>query len=83
MANIPSASDVWQSQNKDSYERSVQSVVRDIQIASERGLRRTCFNPYDHRHYDAIKREFENKGYYFTPTGYVGGVWQLTENINW
>lgn len=82
--NIPHASDVWNSQqNKSDFEKSVNSVVRDIQRTSQAGRRQTCFNPYDHRHYDAVKREFELKGYYFTPTGYVGGVWQRTENINW
>lgn len=81
--NIPSASEVWQNQNKDGFEKAVQSVVRSIQRASEQGYRKTCFNPSDNRYYDAVKKEFLKNGYWFTPTGYIGGVWQRSENINW
>ena len=81
---IPRASEIWDNQkNKGAYEKSAASVIRDIQRASEAGRRQTCFNPYDYTHYDAVKREFESRGYYFTPTGYIGGVWQRTENITW
>lgn len=83
MVTIPTAADVWHSQNKDGFEKSINSVVRDIKRASDQGLRSTCFNPYDYRFYDSVKAEFQKQGYYFTPTGYVGGVWQRSENINW
>lgn len=84
MFEIKEASKVWENQeNKDSFQKSCESVMRDIEKASKNGMRKTCFNPYDWYQYDSVKRAFKQKGYWFTPTGYVGGVWQTTENINW
>lgn len=80
---IPSASAIRASQDMSKFEKSVQSVLRDIQRAQESGRLSTCFNPYYAECYDAVKREFAAKGYTFSPTGFIGGVWQLTENINW
>ena len=83
MVNIPSANEVWEKQtNKDEFQKSCEKVLRDIEKAAREGRRKVCFNP-SMGQYDAVKRAFENKGYYFTPTGYIGGVWQRTENINW
>lgn len=83
MISIPPATLVWDNQNKDDFEKSVQSVITAIARASEQGLRKTNFNPINHQHYEAVKREFQQHGYYFTPTGYIGGILQRTENINW
>lgn len=30
-----------------------------------------------------IKAKFKQAGYVIKPTGYIGGVWQLTEDICW
>ena len=32
---------------------------------------------------DEIKVKFRQVGYIIKPTGYIGGVWQLTEDICW
>lgn len=63
-------------------EQSIQSVMKQIKRASERGYTRTVFNP-NVEVYDEIKEEFRKKGYEFAPTGYCGGVWQDSEDICW
>ena len=30
-----------------------------------------------------VKEKFKQAGYIIKPTGYIGGVWQLTEDICW
>ena len=30
-----------------------------------------------------VKAKFKAAGYVIKPTGYIGGVWQLTEDIRW
>ena len=32
---------------------------------------------------DEIAKLFLNAGYFIKPTGYIGGVWQLTKDIMW
>ena len=32
---------------------------------------------------DEVKAKFRQAGYVIKPTGYIGGVWQLTEDIMW
>lgn len=32
---------------------------------------------------DEVKKRFIEAGYRIKPTGYIGGVWQLTEDIYW
>lgn len=59
------------------------SVLRSIEKAQKEGRRDTCFDPRPCEQYEAVKREFENHGYVFRPTGYIGGVWQRTEHICW
>lgn len=80
---------------KQGFEKAVNSVMRAIEKASERGYRQTCFNPSVYWYtndsgletyidfYDQTKKEFKKHGYTFKPTGYVGGVWQRTEEICW
>lgn len=77
------------------YKQAVESVMRAIEKASQEGRRKTCFNPsaywyeteYGTRTFmrfdDEVKSEFKKHGYTFEPTGYIGGVWQRTENICW
>ena len=33
--------------------------------------------------YDEVKAKYERAGYKIVPSGYCGGVWQLTEDICW
>lgn len=43
-------------------------------------------SPYEYRFDDYaedIKKRFVNAGYVIKPTGYIGGVWQRTEDIMW
>lgn len=32
---------------------------------------------------DEVRERFRKAGYIIKPTGYIGGVWQLTEDICW
>lgn len=42
-----------------------------------------CDKDYDKDVYDEIRSKYENAGYKIKPTGFIGGVWQLTESICW
>ncbi len=33
--------------------------------------------------YNKVRKTYEAEGYTITPTGYIGGVWQRTEDISW
>lgn len=80
---------------KAGYEKAVNSVMRAIERASEKGYRNACFNPSVYWYqtetglatyidfYCEVREEFKKHGYTFKPTGYVGGVWQRTEDIYW
>lgn len=57
-------------------------VMRQIETAKTAGRTRTCFSP-SLPYRDEVKKMFADKGYTFKPTGYCGGVWQLTEDICW
>ena len=77
------------------YKKAIESVMNAIEKASKEGNRKTCFNPSAYwyttedgirtflRFDDEVKQEFIRHGYTFVPTGYVGGVWQRTEDICW
>ena len=77
------------------YQKAIESVMQSIERASKIGLRKTCFCPssywYDNEYgirtyisfYDEVKAEFKKYGYTFKPTGYIGGVWQQSEDICW
>lgn len=77
------------------FEKAVESVMKAIERASAKGYRETCFNPSAYwyetdnglrtfmRFDDEVKNEFKKHGYTFKPTGYIGGVWQRTEQICW
>jgi hypothetical protein len=49
----------------------------------------TNFKDYDAYKYNfsdyssEVKEKFRRAGYIIKPTGYIGGVWQLTEDICW
>lgn len=82
--NIPSAKEMWETQtNKGDFDKAVESVLREIDKARKAGKRQAHFDPRPCNEYSAVKHAFTEKEYWFTPTGYIGGVWQRTENINW
>lgn len=61
-------------------------VDKHIQFAVERNSQCAyfaCDKTNDKDVYDEIRRKYENAGYIIKPTGYSGGVWQLTEDICW
>jgi hypothetical protein len=62
--------------------KSIDNINDRIERAKKEGRTKTCFCP-DHRYEEELKRLYASKGYSFSPTGYIGGVWQLTENICW
>jgi hypothetical protein len=65
-----------------SLRKNISHVMDRIEWAKSRGFTRVCFST-ERRHEDQIKQMFLDKGYTFKPTGYSGGVWQLTEDICW
>ena len=45
-----------------------------------------AYDSYKYRfddYQEEIKKKFKQAGYIIKPTGYIGGVWQLTEDICW
>lgn len=42
-----------------------------------------CSKDTDKDVYDEIRNKYEKAGYTIKPTGYIGGVWQTTEDICW
>lgn len=66
----------------------IERVNACIRRAVERGDHKCCFDcskysDNDAPFYDDVRREFELAGYTIKPTGYIGGVWQRTEDISW
>lgn len=70
----------------ESYQQAVaeevSSVMNCIERAKSNGRTHTCFS-VSQMYEREIKRMFLDKGYSFKPTGYCGGVWQLSEDICW
>lgn len=60
-------------------------IVNDrIHYAVEHGRYEACFAiNKDNTYYRDVRRMFEEQGYKIKPTGYIGGVWQETEDIYW
>lgn len=96
--NIPSAQEMRMTTNEihdKALTEAVQSVVNAINNANKKGYRHTCFSPSAYwytndcgirtfmRVDDEVKAIFKMRGYTFKPTGYIGGVWQRTEEICW
>lgn len=62
------------------------NIDERIKRAIERGESYTyfpCDKDSDKDVYDEIRSKYERAGYKIKPTGYIGGVWQLTEDICW
>jgi hypothetical protein len=61
---------------------NIRYVMDRIEYAQSNGYTRVCFST-ERRYEDKVKQMFLDQGYTFKPTGYNGGVWQLTEDICW
>jgi hypothetical protein len=84
---IKSAKEVrTQMMQTESYQTAVEQavgyVVNSIESAKSMGLTHTCFSVRP-AYEQEVKRMFLDQGYSFKPTGYCGGVWQLSEDICW
>ena len=63
-----------------------QRIDKRIENAFKEGYHSTyfpCDKDTDKDIYDEIRAKYERAGYKIKPTGYIGGVWQLTEDICW
>lgn len=70
-----------------------EKLMDKINSAAQEGYHKTCFYyssiTIGERRYlfdefqDDIKAKFLSAGYTIKPTGYIGGVWQRTEDICW
>ena len=67
---------------KKEMSKQITRINSSIQRAKEKGLVNTCFCGYGAYETD-LKMMYRSKGYYFKPTGYIGGDWQLSEEICW
>lgn len=55
-----------------------------IQQAVADGMHECIFYPdKNDAEYAVVRAKFESAGYQIKPTGYIGGVWQRTEDICW
>ena len=81
MINIISSKDILKNQDTTRFDKECEYMMKRIQEASKRGERNTCFIAYEFE--PQVKEVFRKKGYTFKPTGYLNGVWQMTEDICW
>lgn len=65
-------------------DRCVERQNDRIRDMMKGGHHRCCFllDKYD-TDYAEVRAIYERAGYTIKPTGYIGGVWQLTEDICW
>lgn len=87
LSEIPSAQDVRkQLQENEIYKAEIAKCIGytndSIKRAKDRGLTHTTFCNYG-KYEDELKRLYKEKGYWFKPTGYCGGVRQDSEEICW
>ena len=83
LINIPHASEIQKTDEHDEeLNKHIQKVLKDIERRNAEGLSYAPF-AVDYRYEKEVKQLFLAKGYRFEPTGYIGGVWQLTEDIHW
>ena len=59
-------------------------IDANIRWAISNNRTKVCFpvDKYD-EFYSEVREMYEKEGYKIIPTGYIGGVWQLTEDITW
>jgi hypothetical protein len=85
--DIPSAKVVRQeTEENEVYKKEIAKYIGytndSIQSAKDRGLTHTTFCSQG-KYEDELKRLYKEKGYWFKPTGYYGGVRQDSEEICW
>lgn len=77
---------------RESREEKVNAIIErvnaDIKRAAEKGMHECYFDcgkdSYsDGPFYKEVRECFERCGYRIKPTGFIGGVWQRTEHIEW
>lgn len=85
MYSIPTASQTRsETVPNEDFQKGVNSVLQEIEKAKTSGKYQCVFYPRsDGDYYYSIKALFQKYGYSFCSTGYIGGVWQDTENICW
>lgn len=94
MANIINANELNTITRKDIVDMFCEKLMKQISNANKNNERSTVFwtsyidlsNGTTVRfddYADDIKKVFTSHGYVVKPTGYIGGVWQLTEDIIW
>jgi hypothetical protein len=73
-------------QKKERIEKIEAKVDECIRKAVKNGTN-GCYFPCDKEGdadvYDEVRSKYERAGYKIKPTGYIGGVWQKTEDIYW
>lgn len=72
--------------NPERYNKFVNELEARIRKAMEEGRRDCYFGGSDDDMTDieyTAKREFLSRGFSFRPTGYMNGVWQLSQQICW
>lgn len=67
---------------KEKLERNIKGINESILRAQRNGKTHTCFVA-EAEVEDALKKMYQDKGYTFKPTGIIGGVRQLSEEICW
>lgn len=68
------------------FEKVCKKVDNQIKRAVEWGQTSTvflCDKEVDKDVYNRVRKAYETEGYIIKPSGYCGGVWQLTEDICW
>lgn len=64
-------------------EKRIDDKIRNAVQRGESCTYFYCDKDADKDVYDEIRSNYERAGYKIKPTGYIGGVWQLTEDICW
>lgn len=87
LKEIPSAQVVRiQTEESEEYKKVILQAITNvndrIERAKKQGRTDTCFS-VSYKYEDEIKRLYKEKGYWFKPTGVIGGVYQQTEQICW
>lgn len=84
MAEVLKITDDVKRQHKERIDRLIERQNQHIKYAIEIGRHDTCFDLDVHDpDYREVRMLYEKEGYHIKPTGYIGGVWQLTEDICW
>lgn len=77
-------SDKMKESRQEKISRAVERQNAIISRAIGNGKTETCFElDKSDALYSDVRNIFEKAGYTIKPTGYIGGVWQLTEDICW